>query len=246
MANMKQFHSLSSMLPMMQPDEYQALKEDIKINGLQVPITIFKDGIIDGRHRAKACDELGVQPKYQDFQENGISAADYIIIHNLNRRHLNTSQKAVVALSYLDQLKPEFLKRKHDKGNGKGERSSIVCAKRFGIGKVVVEFAQRVRKDRPELLKRVMEGRMTINQAYRRIHPKEKKIEPTIDSALTLLHSKLKEGWTIEMKMKKDCFQVHVSGDGISPIRLQMEWSDKPVFEKFYEAINVACKQRNK
>ena len=57
--NLKQ-HELSAAYPAMQPDEYQALLDSILEIGVQHPITLFEGQIIDGWHRYKAANELGM------------------------------------------------------------------------------------------------------------------------------------------------------------------------------------------
>ena len=44
----------ANLVPQLSKSEYESLKEDIKQNGVQLPITINKDGdILDGHHRYK-------------------------------------------------------------------------------------------------------------------------------------------------------------------------------------------------
>ena len=55
----------ASMVPKQSPEEYESLKQSIKEeNGLYVPIIVNQNGVIlDGHHRYKACQELGIEPK---------------------------------------------------------------------------------------------------------------------------------------------------------------------------------------
>jgi ParB-like chromosome segregation protein Spo0J len=47
--------------PDLSPDEYQELKADIAARGVQIAIEYDEDGnVLDGRHRLKACAELGI------------------------------------------------------------------------------------------------------------------------------------------------------------------------------------------
>lgn len=246
------FHPISNMLPMMHPMEYEALKEDIQKNGLQVPITRYEGMILDGRHRFKACEELKVEPQYQDFHQNGIQAVDYVIIHNLHRRHLNQSQKAVISLEYKDQLVKKSKENtiKPVKGMGKGRDDNKdaykLTAKMFGVGHGVIRMANFIRNEKPKLLKEIKDGTLTVSKAY--YMDRDNPFRPIStyhsrdDNALGLIHKKLNSGWTVELKMKKDSFQCHLSGDGVSDIRFKGEWSSKPCFEKFYEAIFSECK----
>ena len=52
----------ASLVPQLSTEEYESLKQSIKENGLWFPIVVNKDGVIlDGHHRYKACQELGIK-----------------------------------------------------------------------------------------------------------------------------------------------------------------------------------------
>ncbi len=60
-------HPAADLFPMMTPDELKALGEDIKKNGLQVPITLSRDRhanrddqLLDGRNRLDAMEAVGI------------------------------------------------------------------------------------------------------------------------------------------------------------------------------------------
>ena len=80
---------------MMNDDEYQRLVNDIKDNGLLEPIIIYEGKVLDGRNRYKACRELGIEVESQDY--TGDDPLKYVISKNLTRRHLNESQRSMVA-----------------------------------------------------------------------------------------------------------------------------------------------------
>jgi ParB-like chromosome segregation protein Spo0J len=51
------------------PKEYDRLREDIRVNGLHVPIVIWRGKIVDGRHRFKICREVDKPIKVEDITE---------------------------------------------------------------------------------------------------------------------------------------------------------------------------------
>ena len=80
---------------MLSDGEMDLLAQDIKANGLKYPITLCDGKILDGRNRYKACHIAGVDPEFIDYHGN--NPLQHVISLNLNRRHLNESQRAVVA-----------------------------------------------------------------------------------------------------------------------------------------------------
>jgi hypothetical protein len=48
-------------------DELDAMRASLLKHGLLVPIVIWRGQIVDGRHRARLCDELGLSVLYQDL-----------------------------------------------------------------------------------------------------------------------------------------------------------------------------------
>jgi ParB-like chromosome segregation protein Spo0J len=99
------FHPLADMFPPMEGKEFDALVADIKANGLNEPIAIYEDMILDGRNRYRACIAAGVKPEFEDL----ICIADpvaYVISANIHRRNLTPEQKAEV-LAKLVAAQPE-------------------------------------------------------------------------------------------------------------------------------------------
>src|SRR4029077_18662026 len=93
---MKQLHEYAEFFPRLVGEDFKALCNDIKTNGLIQPIMLKDDKILDGVNRAKACEETGTRPKYAGV--NGGNPLDYVISQNVLRRHLTPSQRAVLAL----------------------------------------------------------------------------------------------------------------------------------------------------
>lgn len=77
--------------------EFVALRDDICENGQREPIWMWQDFIIDGRHRAQACAELGIAPTSREYQGDESSLVGFVVSLNLHRRHLDESQRAMVA-----------------------------------------------------------------------------------------------------------------------------------------------------
>jgi ParB-like chromosome segregation protein Spo0J len=90
-----QTHPAAELFPAMTGLELEELKEDIREHGQREPITLLDGYILDGRNRYRACRELGILPRFDNFP--GGDPVDYVVSKNLHRRHLNESQRASVA-----------------------------------------------------------------------------------------------------------------------------------------------------
>jgi len=79
------------LLPPLTQEEYEALKADIAERGVLVPVEYDEDGnILDGHHRVKACQELGIKewPRLIRAGLNEDEKAEHVLKLNVHRRHL--------------------------------------------------------------------------------------------------------------------------------------------------------------
>jgi N6-adenosine-specific RNA methylase IME4 len=105
-------HPLANLFPKMNPEEYVGLKADIQIHGLREPIWLYEGQIIDGANRYRACLELGIEPRFRTWEGEQDSLVNFILSINLHRRHLDSGQKAAIAVDMLPLLEAEALARK--------------------------------------------------------------------------------------------------------------------------------------
>jgi hypothetical protein len=89
------FHPIADLFPLMEGVDFDALVTDIRANGLNTPIWLYEDLILDGRNRYRACAEADVEPDFQYFSGSHADAVAFVISANIHRRHLHltTEQK---------------------------------------------------------------------------------------------------------------------------------------------------------
>ncbi len=84
------------LLPPLTDEEFEALKEDIRKRGVLVPVEKDEAGnVLDGFHRVRACEELGVRD-YPTIIRAGMTheeKIDHALTLNLTRRHLSREQR---------------------------------------------------------------------------------------------------------------------------------------------------------
>ena len=74
--------------------DYAALVEDIRTHGLREPLVLYRGQILDGRNRARACAEAGVDLAWREMAfVDDAAAAAFVDSINLHRRHLTPEQK---------------------------------------------------------------------------------------------------------------------------------------------------------
>ena len=99
------FHRFASAFPLLDSEQLGTLADDIREHGQREPIRTYGGEVLDGRNRFLACEALGVDPWMveSDAQTDEAALAESISC-NLHRRHLTTSQRAMVGV----MLEPMF------------------------------------------------------------------------------------------------------------------------------------------
>lgn len=91
-----EIHPAANLFPLIEGEAFRAFVEDIKVRGQEVPVVLDKAGrLLDGRNRARACQSLGIDVKETRYA--GDDPFGFVISHNMQRRHLTESQRAMVA-----------------------------------------------------------------------------------------------------------------------------------------------------
>lgn len=84
------------VMPPLAAEEYEALKADIAVRGVQVPVEYDEQGVIlDGHHRVQICHELGISnwPRLVRYGLTETEKRRHARRLNLDRRHLDTAAK---------------------------------------------------------------------------------------------------------------------------------------------------------
>jgi hypothetical protein len=89
-------HPVADVFPLMGEADLAALADDIRKNGQRDAIVLLNGSILDGRNRWLAAQKLGHTPITEEWDGIG-TPLDFVVSKNLHRRHLNLSQRAMIA-----------------------------------------------------------------------------------------------------------------------------------------------------
>jgi N6-adenosine-specific RNA methylase IME4 len=119
---------------------------------------MFEGKVLDGRNRYRACVEADVEPKFAVYQ--GDDPVAYVISLNLRRRHLDESQRAMVA------AKLATLKLGDNQHHRKEGPSIEEASRLLNVGHASVERAKLVQRDgASELVQAVEPGEVSVSAA---------------------------------------------------------------------------------
>jgi len=169
------------LFPLLTGSDFDELKADIGKNGLLESIWLHTDGsIIDGRNRHRACIETETEPRFRTWGGQG-SLVAFVVSLNLHRRHLTSSQRAVIALEVLPMLEKEAEARMvagvapdPTELFPQGE-SREQAAEMFQTNSNYVQAAKTIKEQAPDLLESVKVGKITIPQAKRELVKRQRK-----------------------------------------------------------------------
>jgi N6-adenosine-specific RNA methylase IME4 len=156
MSALFEFHPLANIFPLVEGQEFAELTADIAEHGLHEPIVLYEEKVLDGRNRYRACEAAGVEPRFESY--TGDDPVSYVISLNLRRRHLDESQRAMVAAK-LATLK--LGDNQHSEGPSIEEASRLL-----NVGHASVERAKTVQRDGAAgLVHAVEQGAVSVSAA---------------------------------------------------------------------------------
>ena len=155
-------HDLCKIMPPHTKEEFKELKEDIRKNKLQISIMTYEGKILDGRGRYNACAELakeGVETNFRTELYTGPDPRRYVVSANVKRRHLNESQRALIAA--------QLATFTHGGDRSKASIDALTqkeAALLLNVSEPSVERAVKVLKNGvPALVEAVKEGKLRVS-----------------------------------------------------------------------------------
>ncbi len=162
----REFHAVADLFPLMRGAAFDELVADIRAHGLREPILLDAEGrILDGRNRYRACLEAGVEPHFNTWQGDE-PLPDLALSLNLRRRHLDESQRAMVAARLARMLQASRPARGANLHHGKLLRSHDLAAAAVNVSRRLLMHASRVlHEGSDDLIAAVDSGQIAVSKA---------------------------------------------------------------------------------
>lgn len=154
-------------------EDLNILAEDIKANGLHLPITTHEGMILDGWNRFQACQIAKVRPVFLSLAP-GLDPWEFVKGANMLRRHMSPAERVAVMLlkrrmdgehSRMNECSDNHVVN-NDQLNQSTKPSVREIQRDLEVSKgVAVKAAQVARADDPALEHALSEKRVSLNQA---------------------------------------------------------------------------------
>lgn len=180
-SDLKENNTFSELVPEMTTHEYDDLVNSIRKQGVRQPIHILSDKtVLDGRHRVRACKEIGIneiQALSHELKED--EAIRFVTDTAVERRNLTSAQKIDIVLRSEDLIRHLGEKAKNNSlQNLKHQKTSTGSVEPIdkrvnerigemtGTSKATVTRMKRVKRESPELYDDILTGEKSIRGAY--------------------------------------------------------------------------------
>ena len=94
-------HPAADCFPLLTGTRYQDLVDDVRHNGLVMPVIVLGDYVLDGRNRLLAADEVGLSKVLVRELPEDTDAVAFVASLNIHRRHLTATQRSASAARLL-------------------------------------------------------------------------------------------------------------------------------------------------
>lgn len=176
-------HPETDIMPMMSESEMDSLVASMCESGYDPskPIVLHEGKILDGRNRYKAARRAGIAhheiPTVKWDGQCG-DPLSYVEATNLHRRHLDESQRALVAARIRDMRGV-----KHG-GDRTASATNSTCqtdeslAERYDVSKASIRNAHDVIKHAPDLVPKIEAGELKVTPAAKEARQRKRKKAP--------------------------------------------------------------------
>ena len=93
-------HPLCAIYPYITGKDKQKLEDSIRYRGLDLPVKLWRDMIVDGKNRRDACEAVNKECRFENVSHiDEEDLPDYVAIWNERRRHMTKEEKKACQLT---------------------------------------------------------------------------------------------------------------------------------------------------
>ena len=149
-------HPVAALFPDAEAEDRRRMREDIEARGVRRPVEVQGGFLLDGRTRLSICEELGIEAPWVEVAAD-VEPVGWILSANVHRRHLSTSQRAVLAAELVGVS-----------GEGVEGMTLEAAAEAVNVSRMSVARAKAVGDvGSEELRSAVRDGTVTVADAYK-------------------------------------------------------------------------------
>jgi ParB-like chromosome segregation protein Spo0J len=168
----QQIHPMAKLFPPVTGKRFDDLVADVKAKGLLNPIILHAGVVLDGSNRLRACRVAGIPARFVEFSSLNLkcSPEEYIWSSNIERRQLTPDQRTVLAFDWAKALREQAKAKQQLGGKDKTPQAEAIrtraaIAVRAQVSEHKVAQFERVKKNAPQLVKKVASGTMKLKDA---------------------------------------------------------------------------------
>lgn len=193
-SDLKENNTFSELVPEMTTQEYDDLVNSIRKQGVRQPIHILSDKtVLDGRHRVRACREIGIKDiQALSHELDETKAIEFVVDTAVERRNLTKEQKLDIVLrsddlisglkekakiNSLSNLNNAPLSRGTTGPHRESGKTDDKLGEMAGVSGRTVRRMRKVKNEDPEKYKEVLDGKKSIRKAHDEL-PSVKKPKP--------------------------------------------------------------------
>jgi hypothetical protein len=169
-----ELHPLARAIPQMSEKEFLDTAEDIKTNGVELPIVVYNGQVLDGRHRLAIASTLGLPVRVTEVDGDDARARARVMSLNVTRRMLTSAQRALIVRQlFLPEAKEKAKERqlaplkKGDQPSSRERSSALTGESVKATQEAVKESGQLANVRSVELLAPVDNAPKTLERIHR-------------------------------------------------------------------------------
>jgi len=183
--NLKINPKFKALIPLLSKEEYAQLEENLLLNGIREPISLWGETIIDGHNRYEIAQKYGLLFTTINYDfENEDNVLLWIIKNQFGRRNISAYDRSILALNLkpiiAEKAKEQQIRKPISVVSQNSEKQKPIdtqkeLAEIAGVSHDTIAKVEKIEQiATPEIKSQLKRGDISINKAYQDIKRQEK------------------------------------------------------------------------